>query len=122
MDMQPATMNARLVVMMTPQDKKAIEQRALALDLTTSELVRRAAKSYEEAVTPEQEEMLEVLADELEAAVVSMRDDLRGANERLDAHFAEMAALRAAPRADLDIDPEVIERLATVFGVAGDHR
>ena len=78
MDMLPAAMTSRLVVMMTPADKVAIEQRARALDLTTSELVRRAAQSYDETVTPDQEAMLETLADELEAAVVSVRRfDLR---------------------------------------------
>lgn len=86
MDMQTAQpMNARLVVMMRPSEKAAIEQRARALDLSTSELVRRAAQSYDEKITPEQEKILEVLANELDAAVVSMRADLKGA---LDA-FAE---------------------------------
>lgn len=97
MDMRPPapTMNARLVVMMTADDKKAIEARARSLDLSTSELVRRAAQSYDEKFTPDQEAMLELLADELDAAVVSIRTDLRAANERLEAHFAEMDRLKA---------------------------
>ena len=87
-------MNARLVVMMTPQEKTAIERRARGLHLTTSELVRRAAQSYEE-ITPDQEAALELLADELEAAVVSMREDLRKANDAMDFHRAEMARIKA---------------------------
>ena len=119
MDMQVAApMNARLVVMMTPADKAAIERRARSLDLTTSELVRRAAQSYDEAVTPEQETMLDALADELEAAVVSMRTDLCTANERLEAHFAEIAAIRAAPPPAIDLEPAVLAELAKVFGFA----
>lgn len=95
MDMQPATMNARLVVMMTPAEKAAIEQRARTLDLSTSELVRRAAQSYEQ-VTPEQEKMLEALADELEEAVVAMRRDLKAANDAMVDYRAEMTRLRAS--------------------------
>lgn len=95
MDMQPATMNARLVVMMTPAEKAAIERRARTMDLSTSELVRRAAQSYE-AVTPEQEEMLEALASELEDAVVSMRRDLKQASDAMDEYRIEMAQLKAS--------------------------
>lgn len=116
MDMLSAAMTSRLVVMMTPADKVAIEQRARALDLTTSELVRRAAQSYDETVTPDQEAMLETLADELEAAVVSMRHDLQEANRKLDTHFAEMAALRAAPRPVVELDAATLDALAGVFG------
>ena len=94
MDMQPArSMNARLVVMMRPSEKAAIERRARALDLSTSELVRRAASSYNESLSPDQEEALGALADELEAAVKSMRADLKGA---LDA-FADYQASKSRP-------------------------
>ena len=97
MDMQPvaSTMNARLVVMMTPAEKRAIESRARTLDLSTSELVRRAAQSYEE-VSPEQEKMLEALAGELEEAVVSMRHDLKQASDAMDQYRIEMARLKAS--------------------------
>ncbi len=99
MDIHPAPqqivqpMNARLVVMMRPSEKAAIERRARSLDLSTSELVRRAASSYNESLSPEQEQALGALADELEAAVKSMRADLKGA---LDA-FAEYQATKSQP-------------------------
>lgn len=92
MDIQPA-MNARLVVMMRPSEKAAIERRARALDLSTSELVRRAAQAYDESLTPEQEAALGSLANELEAAVRSMRADLKGA---MDA-FADYQATKSRP-------------------------
>lgn len=95
MDMQPAPMDARLVVMMTRADKASIERRARTLDLSTSELVRRAAQSYEE-ISPEQEKMLGALADELEGAVVSMRSNLKQARDAMDDYRTEMAQLRAS--------------------------
>lgn len=86
-------MNARLVVMMRPSEKAEIERRARSLDLSTSELVRRAAASYDESLSPEQEQALGALAAELEATVKSMRADLKGA---LDA-FADYQAAKSQP-------------------------
>ncbi len=120
MDMHPApapAMTSRLVVMMTPADKKAIEARARALDLTTSELVRRAAASYEERITPEEERMLALLADEFDAAVADIRGTLRATNERIEAHFAELAAMRAKPPV-IDLDDDQLAALREVFRAA----
>ncbi len=111
-------MTSRLVVMMTPGDKKAIEARARALDLSTSELVRRAAASYEEQVTPEEARMLEMLADEFETAVADIRQTLRETNERIDAHFAEMATIRAKPPV-IDLDDDQLAALQDIFWAAG---
>ena len=123
MDMAPPApaMTSRLVVMMTPADKRAIEARARALDLTTSELVRRAAASYDARVTPEEERMLEALADEFEAAVADIRTTLKATNERLDAHFAEMEAIRKRPPV-IDLDDDQLAALRNVFWAAGDGR
>ena len=119
MDMQPApAMNSRLVVMMTSADKAAIERRARSLDLTTSELVRRAAQSYDETVTLDQERMLDALADELEAAVIEMRENLQTANRRLEANLAEIAAIRAAPPPQINFDDATLAELSKVFGGA----
>lgn len=121
MDMQtvpPAAMTSRLVVMMTPDEKKAIESRARALDLTTSELVRRAAGSYEETIAPEEEWMLEALTDEFVAVVTDIRQSLRVANERSEAHFAEMAAIRAAPRPVIDLTNDQLAALRQLFWAA----
>ena len=42
-----ATANERIVVQVTPQDKKAITAKAKKLDLPVSELMRRGAFAYE---------------------------------------------------------------------------
>ncbi len=88
-------MNARLVVMMTPAEKQAIEQRARGMKLTTSELVRRAAQGYEE-VSAADEAALELLADELEKTVRSMRDSFERSRADFEFHQAEMARIRAS--------------------------
>lgn len=90
----PAIMSSRLVVMMSADDKRAIETRARAHGVTPSELVRRAAREYVPN-DPEQEAALAVLAGELEAVVAGMRRDLGAALDDLDAHRAEMARIKA---------------------------
>jgi|GEM_PF-2690446 len=88
-------MTARVVVMMTEREKQAIEQRARGMKLTTSELVRRAAQGYEE-INPVDESALELLADELEQTVVSMRASLERARQDTAFHEAEMARIKAS--------------------------
>ncbi len=129
MDMTPppaiaqiAPMSSRLVVMMTAHDKQAIEARARALDLSTSEFVRQAAAAYDERVSPEEERLLEALADEFEAAVAAIRKDLREAIERSDAHFVEMAAIKSAPPPVIDLDDDQLAALAQIFGGVVEER
>ena len=96
MDMQAApAMNSRLVVMMTPTEKRAIEARARRLSLTTSEFVRRAAHGYEEA-DPSEQAALELLADELEKTVESMRASFERTRRDFEFHQAEMARIKTA--------------------------
>lgn len=90
----PAIMSSRMVVMMTPEDKRAIEQRAHSEGVTPSELIRRAARDYDPA-DPQQEAALAVLAGELELAVAGMRRDLGSALDELAAHRAEMTRIKA---------------------------
>jgi len=121
--MHPApapTMSSRLVVMMTASDKKAVEARARALDLTTSEFVREAAAAYDERLSPEDEKRLEALADEFVAAVADIRATLRETNERLDEHFAEMEAIRSAPPPAIDLDDDQLAALREVFWAANE--
>ena len=93
MDIHPApqSMNARLVVMMTPADKAAIEGRARTLDLSTSEFVRRAAHEYESA-DPAEQAALELLADALEKTVASMRTSFERSRRDFEFHSAEIGA------------------------------
>ena len=90
----PAIMSSRMVVMMSADEKRAIEGRARSQGLTPSELIRRAAREYEPA-DPAQEAALAVLATELEAVVADMRRDLGGALGDLAVHRAEMARLKS---------------------------
>ena len=90
----PAIMSSRMVVMMTPEDKRAIEQRARVEGVTPSELIRRAARDYDPG-DPQQEAALALLAGELESAVAGMRHDLGAALDELATHRAEMVRLKA---------------------------
>jgi hypothetical protein len=90
----PAVMSSRMVVMMTPEDKRAIERRARSQGVTPSELVRRAARDYDPA-DPQQEAALALLAMELEFAVAGMRHDLGAALDDLLAHRAQMLRIKA---------------------------
>lgn len=76
----------RLTILLTPQAKSNIEQRAKALGITSSELARRAVEAYDPA---RDEETLRRLADEL-AAVVDQTE------ASVDAALAELAAMRRA--------------------------
>ncbi len=87
----PAPMTSRMVVMMSPDDKRAIETRARALDITPSELVRRAAAGYEPGALE-----IEAMAAELEAHAQAMRAALGDAVAHAEGRLAEIAALRAA--------------------------
>ena len=91
-------MSARLVVMVTPADKRALEGRARAAGLTPSEFCRRAVDCYEPQAD---EQMLEALLKEFEANNRAMSEKLRATNDRLNATFAEIDARRATREAEL---------------------
>lgn len=92
-------MTARMVVMMTPEDKQALEARARAFDMTPSELVRRASENFEPAVD---EALLDMLLAEFDANTAAMRASLNATIDRVDATLVEMRALRAAHEARFD--------------------
>ena len=93
------TMTARMVVLMDPEEKRAIERRAKSYHLTPSEWVRQAAREYDP--TPD-EEVLTLLAEQMEEAAVHMKKRLNDALAYSDARMAEMHALRAEHNARLD--------------------
>ena len=82
----------------------AIEAQAAALNLSTSEMVRRAVAAYD----PEFDESeLQVLADELSLVVTATEEGLDTALRKLDelgAFLADKASLRRAARAELEAD------------------
>ncbi len=84
-----------MVVMMTPDDKRVIEDRARAQGLTPSELIRRAARDYAPP-GPAEAAALDLLAAEVERTVVAMRADLARIDAEMAFHRAEMARLRGA--------------------------
>ena len=94
----PATMTARVVVMMTPDEKRALEARARAADMTPSEFCRRAVDRFD----PQADDgVLEAFLTEFEANNRAMAAKLRATNDRLDATLAEIDARRAARDAEL---------------------
>ena len=90
----PEAMASRLVVMMTPADKRAVEARARGAGLSPSEFVRRAARDYV-PTDPAEASALDLLADEIEATVTAMRSEMACLDAEMTAHRAEMARLRA---------------------------
>ena len=87
------TMTARMVVLMDPEEKQAIENRARSHRLTPSEWVRQAAREYDP--TPD-EEVLTLIAEQMEDAVVHMKKRLTESIAYCDAKRAESNALRVA--------------------------
>ena len=90
---KPATMTSRMVVMMTPEERRDIEERATAFEMTPSAWMRQASTKYAPDMS---EELLEKLAIEIEKTTDEMRTTLRDALDRVDATFADIDALRAA--------------------------
>ena len=94
----------RVNLLVSPEEKAAIEARAAALNLSTSEMVRRAVASYD----PEFDESeLQVVADELSSVVSATEESLDTALRQLDvlgAFLADKTSLRRAVRAELEAD------------------
>ena len=90
------TMSARMVVLMTPQDKAAIERRAKSHRVTPSEWLRQAARDYDPA--PD-EEVLTLLAEQMEEAAAHMKQRLNEGLAYSNARMKEIAAMRAAHNA-----------------------
>ena len=61
----PATMTARVVVMMTPDEKRALEERAREFDVSPSEFVRQASQKFDPTFD---DSFFESLALEIEAS------------------------------------------------------
>lgn len=88
----------------TPEEKAAIEAQAAALNLSTSEMVRRAVASYD---TEFDEAEFQALADELHAVAVATEKTLDAALAQLDAlefALADKEPLRREARAELEAE------------------
>jgi hypothetical protein len=88
---------ARLTVLLAPEDKQRIEQRARKLDLSVGEYVRRASQSYE----PELDSAtLDALVEEWRSNVAEMRAKLADALTYSERRLSEARALREARHGD----------------------
>jgi hypothetical protein len=93
MDVQTANKTARLTVLLSPEDKRSIEQRARGLDMSVGEYVRRASQSYE----PELDyETLEAVVKTWHDNTTHMRQRIAKTIEHVDRRLAEIAELRKA--------------------------
>jgi hypothetical protein len=94
----------RVNLLVTPEEKAALEARAAALNISTSEMVRRAVASYDPDFG---ESDLRLIAEELSAVVAATEKSLDAALRQLDelgAFQADKASLRRAARAELETD------------------
>jgi len=95
-----ATATARIVVLATSQDKKAIAAKARRLNLSVSELMRRGALSYE----PEEEaramlvDLAAASADRADAAIDNALEYIEASNERIAAMESQAASRRSERR------------------------
>ena len=84
----------RIVVQATPQDKKAIADKAKKLDLPISELMRRGAFAYE---TSEADSELSALADAAKRAADRAGASIDDALDYIAASNKRIAAMEANP-------------------------
>jgi hypothetical protein len=66
---------ARTTVLMTPEEKAALEKRAASLGVSSGEYIRLAVDNYEK-ISPEEEAELGALVKEVNTAIPKMRASL----------------------------------------------
>jgi hypothetical protein len=86
----------RLVILVTPEQKRALAVRAKALDLSVAELVRRSAEGLRPGAD---EQVLSSLAAELQRSVRESRVALRAALAETQATLAQLGKGRRERRA-----------------------
>jgi len=94
--------SARMTVLVTPEQKTVIHDRARILGISTGEMVRRAVESFGastgSAATAESEAVLNALADELQRAAGEAKVALVTANREMQSTLRQLARHRhAAP-------------------------
>ena len=89
--------SARLSVLVTPEEKTLIDERARQAGVNASELVRRAVAAYDP----------EIDMEELQALSQQLADMVDHTEKKLDANLAEVARLR-----DLMADTETMKAAA----------
>ena len=86
----------RLVILVTPEQKRAIAQRAKSLDVSVAELLRRSAEGYGEGADGA---MLALLASQLQNSVRESRTALRLALAEAEATLQQLGRSRRQRRA-----------------------
>lgn len=71
----------RLTILVTPEEKAAMNAKAAEMHVSTSEMLRLAFDAFEE---PENQALLSALADELERAVKRMSESLDAASREVE--------------------------------------
>lgn len=84
--------NARLTVLMRPEEKAAIEERAARRGISSGEYVRLAVDNYEK-LSAEEEAELAALVAEANAAIPKMQQALERSIATLDATHARVDSL-----------------------------
>lgn len=91
-----ATAVARIVVQVTPQDKKTIAAKAKKLELPVSELMRRAAFAYDvDQAADQAADDLAALADAAQASAERAGAAIDGALAYIEASNRRIAAMEA---------------------------
>ncbi|MCC6472840.1 MAG: hypothetical protein IT514_03750 [Burkholderiales bacterium] len=85
----------RLVILVTPEEKRALAERAKAFDVSVGELLRRSAR---EPGSGADEPTLAALAAELRRAVKESRAALRAALTEAESTLSQLSARRKARR------------------------
>ena len=97
----------RINLLVTPEEKALIDQRAKQAGLTTSELVRRAVVAFDSDADMDElraiADALAGLAERLERKLAANLDDIAALREQL----ADKDALRAAAMAELEASGDV---------------
>ena len=86
----------RLVILVTPEQKRAIAQRAKSLDVSVAELLRRSAEGYGEGAD---EATLALLAGQLQNSVKESRTALRLALAEAEATLQQLGRGRSQRQA-----------------------
>ncbi len=101
------TKTVRLNLMVSPEEKADIDERAKRASLTTSELIRRAVEIYDPEVDMDE---LRALAEELAEVADRMEKKLKAnlaAIAKLRDQLADKEALKAAAIAELEATGQV---------------
>ena len=83
--------NARVTVLMKPEEKKALEQRAERLGVSSGEYIRLAVDNYENISAGEEAELAALVA-EANAAIPKMAESVNRISQRMQAMHEETDA------------------------------